>query len=218
VSSDEKPSWLPKTGVAFQIEPITHESLKPYATAIGESALAWNALQDEMAAMFWMLLGQDKGLEALAVWNVVENDRLQRKMLRELARITLLEKGECDAKQKQKMDDVEWLLKKADKLSGSRNDIVHSPLLSLTDVTDDKSSAVSPLTLNRNPRAIELSKKDLMSEIHWCRDTATVLLTYCRSLKFRVIYGANPWPARPQLPNRVGENHYLCQALVTPSK
>jgi len=159
VSSDEKPPWLPKTGVAFQVEPITHESLKPYATAIGEAALVWNALQDEIAAMFWMLFGQDKGLEALAIWNVVENDRLQRKMLRELAKITLLEKGERDAKHKQKMDDVEWLLIEADQLSDSRNDIVHSPLLSLTDVADNKSNAVSPLTIHRNPRAIKLSKK-----------------------------------------------------------
>ncbi len=215
MSSNEKPSWLPKPGVAFQIEPITHKSLKPYATAIGEAALAWNALQDEMAAMFWMLLGQDKGREALAVWNVVENDRLQRKMLCELARITLLEKEECDAKQKQKMDDVKWLLTEANKLSDSRNDILHSPLLSLTDIADEKSSSVSPLTINRNPRAIKLSKKDLMSEIHWCRDTATVLLTYCQSLKFRVIYGADPWPARPQLPNRGQKNLDPSQVLAT---
>src|SRR5260370_5978069 len=103
-------SWTPPKGVAFYVEPITHKSFRPYAKAIGEAALAWNALHKVMASMFWMLLGSDKGKEAAAIWNVLENDRLQRKMLWELAKATLFKIGMADGIQQQKLDNVDWII------------------------------------------------------------------------------------------------------------
>jgi hypothetical protein len=63
----------------WRVENAAHRSLKPYATAIGQTALAWNALHDDLASLFWMLLRTDDSLPILAIWNAIDSDRLQRK-------------------------------------------------------------------------------------------------------------------------------------------
>ena len=44
--------------------PYTHPAFRPYTTALGELALAWNGLHSEMALLFCTLMGG--GYEPLA--------------------------------------------------------------------------------------------------------------------------------------------------------
>src|SRR5882672_5246490 len=115
----------------WRVNELTHKSLHPYVTAIGQASVAWNALQEELGGLFAMIVGieagGDKGITS-TIWHTIDNDRTQRKLLLAASqRIHAFGKITDTA-----FEEIKWLKVEADKLSDARNDAIHSPLRSRT--------------------------------------------------------------------------------------
>lgn len=197
--TDLKPATLDAAIDLWMRKRVTHRSLRPYATAIGHANLAWNALHDEMAAAFLFLMRHGHGPALLAIWNAIENDRLQRRILRDASKAQFA--GTAD--RAEIADAVSWLVTEADKLSDARNNAVHAPIEAWASVIDPSRHTVEPAILHDNPRAKKLrERQDVLSELTWIRETAIQLQQYCAALKYCFPPNDAPLPDKPRLPNR----------------
>lgn len=192
------------SGSFWLVNPITHKSFRPYATAIGQAALAWNELQETLGNLFNIVVSKEAdGLGiALTLWHAIDSDRAQRKMLKDaLERITHFRRitpAQAGA--------IGWLLSEANKLSDARNDIIHSPLQSITDSENAKLVEIKPRSFTGHPRARKLARRHLLSEFRWCRDTAITLSIYCRRTQVALVDDTFPLPNIPRLPSRGQKN------------
>jgi len=173
----------------------------PYAITIGQLTLAWNALHETLAMLFFVAIANGRTRSALEIWNSAVYDRPKRAMLKAAVADNVLSDS-----QPQFASDVLWLCGEADKLEDSRNSAIHSPLIfhspsNALSVQRGTAGKVLPLVAFGNPRAMKLHKKDLLTEFRWCRDAAVTLNDFAKSLFFAVGSDA-PWPRRPSLPNR----------------
>jgi hypothetical protein len=177
---------------------------------------AWNALHEQLAAIFYKLLDRqvtrldEYGMEGdgderpIKLWTSSKFDRPKREMLK--AVIDTLSDEEQAAFPKL-AEEVTWILQRADSLEDARNDAVHSPLLLLgsTKVTQAIfGDMVIPDLMHGNPRSMKLARKDLLIEFRWCRDTSLVLRDFASQTSGSLALGVAvfPWPDRPSLPNR----------------
>lgn len=193
---------------------LTHKSFRPYAIAVGQAALAWNQLQESLGELFSSVVrieaADDLGI-IRTIWNSMESDRAQRKMIRAaLNRLANHEEISIEAHMQ-----IKWLLDEADKLSDDRNDAIHSPLESLTgSVTlapvigrpSVSTTHVRPQSRSGHPRAKKLAGKNLLDEFRRCRDTALVLSKHCTVVRWGLHREKNgkpqAWSKTPRLPNR----------------
>jgi hypothetical protein len=185
----------------------TAPEFRPYVTALGQLALAWNDLQESLAGLFWtsMLNGPPQAgdivdYRPLRIWQAVKSDRYQKDMLR-----AIIQHSKIDWKRPALVDDAKWLLGQAESLENSRNDAIHSPLFfaerSIYGLSTDKK--IRPADWLFNPRAVSLAKRsDLLAEFRYCRDTAISLSDYARAMDSALVHPKRPWPGRPRLPNR----------------
>jgi hypothetical protein len=198
-------------------ERFTERELRPYVTAIGQLSLAWNALHEQLAAIFRLLLDRqitkidEYGMEdggderPIKLWTSSKFDRPKRDMLK--AAVSTITEEERSAFPKL-VEDVTWILQRADSLEDARNDAVHSPLLLLGSNKATRevfgSAFVIPDLLHGNPRGIKLAQKDLLLEFRWCRDAALILRDFAYRISGSLSLGVVvfPWPERPSLPNR----------------
>jgi len=182
----------------------TRPEFRPYVTALGQLALAWNDLQEMLAVMFWTVMGTGERGLPLVVWYSLRSDRSQRDMLRAAVK-ALAESPERG--RPRLWTDVKWLLDECEKLEDARNDALHSPLVwfgdsPLAQLTGAIPS-VRPATFLGNPRADKLNKRsDLLAEFRWCRDKAITLADYAHLLELAISSQRYAWPEKPQLPNR----------------
>jgi hypothetical protein len=186
----------------------TSSEFKPYVAALGQLALAWNDLQESLAALFLTSLmngpphaGDIVDYRPLRIWHAVKSDRYQKEMLR-----AVVAHSHIDWKRSTLVDDVKWLLGQAENLENGRNDAIHSPLFfverSLYGLTHP-GKKIAPSDWLFNPRAVSLAKrKDLLAEFRYCRDAAISLSDYAREMDAALINPRQPWPGRPRLPNR----------------
>jgi hypothetical protein len=199
---------LPKRQVRFRdLKRYTGSAFRPYVTALGQFALAWNDLQESLGALFWTLrsprpvAGAFIYHESLFVWNGVKSDRTQREMLRAAVNHLI-----TDWERPELVNDVNWLLDKADCLANWRNDAIHSPLIIFTKGLGAVGERdVRPASYQFNPRAISLTERaDLLAEFRFCRDYAITLADYAHLIDLALINLPieRPWPSRPQLPTR----------------
>ena len=186
----------------------TSPEFKPYVTALGQLALAWNDLQESLKALFWTLMnprpqaGDSVTHTPLWVWSSIKSDRSQREMLK-----AAINHPQTQWDRNEIKDDVNWLIEKANSLEDSRNDAIHSPLFSVDKSlygTWPRSEKVAPAWRLFNPRAAKLSQRtSLLGEFRYCRDTAITLAEYALHIDSALI---NPtrraWPNRPSLPTR----------------
>ncbi len=188
----------------------TSDEFRPYVTAIGQVALAWNDLQESLKGLFWTILspfpvaGDRVDYTPLWVWSSIKSDRSQRDML-----MAASQKSQRDWNRPSARDDIKWILDRAESLEQSRNDAIHSPLFSakksLWGIQADasKRESVAPAYWLFNPRAVSLAKRDtLLGEFRFCRDTAIVLSDYAQAVDGALVNQNRPWPERPKLPNR----------------
>jgi|SRR6185437_10891481 len=188
----------------------TAQVFRPYVSALGQLALAWNDLQESLASLFWTtmskgipLAGDKVDFAALFVWHAVKSDRYQKDMLR-----AAVQRSITDWKRQKFRDDATWLLDRANELENWRNDAIHSPLFavdrSIYGLTEAAArEAVAPAWWLQNPRAINLSRRQhLLGEFRHCRDTAIVLSDFARSIDGALVNPRRPWPDRPSLPIR----------------
>jgi hypothetical protein len=186
----------------------TAAEFRPYVAALGQLTLAWNDLQESLAALFWTtmlysppLAGDFVNYTPLWVWHSIKSDRSQREMLK-----AAIDHSHTAWKRPSFVNDGKWLLDRAGELEDARNDAIHSPLFSV-----DKSlygMAAGPEKVAQaywlfNPRAKKLAKRDnLLRELRYCRDAAITLSDYAREIDRALINPSRPWPKKPLQPSR----------------
>jgi len=168
------------------------ELMEPIETALGRVVIAWNDLHDSMGWIFSRLVGVDSNL-GFPIWNSVIADRGQREMLRAAAWSSpvLDNRAEC-------AEDIDWLCKQTDGLSGKRNDAIHAPYKPIYDA--EGKGEVRPFYYLGNPRAIALSDKDLMEQLVWFYLSFECLHRYAEEINTALLAKDLPWPERPQMP------------------
>lgn len=177
-------------------------SCSPYLHELALVVVAWNELHLELSQMFCVVTGMRDVVTGLRIWHSTDNDRAQRKLLREalhsdfqhLSRVK--EKGRSFAEKAKR--EIEFILNEADKVSGPRNDAVHSPYLFELVGEEIKMCAFD---FFMSPRAKALSGKDLIVEFQRQRGIANVLSSYSQGIRLSLCQIPEPpCPTRPTLP------------------
>lgn len=181
----------------------TEQQMVPYAVALGQLVLSWNDLHERLASLFWTTMGGGWIDRPIAVWNSVNFDRARRGLLRAAVGSAAREQAEHPSL----VDDVKWLLDRCDELEEARNNAVHSPLLLVRIGIDHTRAAATrsravPDVLLRNPRALKLQQKDLLSEFRRVRASVLVLRDFAVRIDRALTADGAVWPRRPTLPNR----------------
>src|SRR5579864_1121854 len=193
-------SMAARASKLYFLNSFTEPRYRPYALALGQVNLAWNSLYSILALFFIVLHGEKVPPDVpLAVWNTSKSDRAQRDMLMAAAKSFLRIKNVAE-NFPTGFEDVKWLVAQIEKLEDVRNNIVHSPLA----IQGRKNLIlVVPDTSTGHPRALRLeetmSKRELLAEFKWCRDTALELRDYAWWM-YANLCGEGPWPERPRMP------------------
>lgn len=166
----------------------------PIATELGKLVYAWNELHEHLGHLFDFVINPKMPGAALAAWRAVENDRTQRTMLR------FSVEHAAHRIDKATLDEILWVLEKANSLTEHRNNAIHSPYAVFTG-TDGKTE-ILPLDFFGNPRARKLGGKDLIAEFQWCYACAQTLSGYAVALGSSLVSGL-PMPDRPTMPERL---------------
>jgi hypothetical protein len=167
------------------------ETFQPYAKALGELTLAWNDFHMALSSVFWAASKIPNKMTPQAMWNAIKSDRAQRDMLEALIDLRVLGHNlptniRCE---------IKWVLHEARKLEDTRNDALHSPLLS------EKGTVFAWYQLG-HARAEKLANKDLLKVFGWFYDTVIILRQYTELLSDAIGQPNEPLPKRPSLPNR----------------
>lgn len=171
------------------------EAFAAHAPQIGHIVFAWSRLQERLSDLFTLVSGTDESI-SYAIWRALYSDRSQRDILSAAANVALKDYARPDGLTDgpSPLDDVNWLLERADGLSGDRNVAIHSPYL--FEMRDGTLSVV----LNRPGR--QLSDTELAREFEIYRDEITALWRYAEALAsvIKIKSGPRPpWPERPLL-------------------
>lgn len=203
---DKRNKKRPRRQKSVRRQRFTEKIYEPYALAIGQVALAWNDLHEELAFLFVHLSGGGPTMvQSLAAWNSLKADRQKREMLVKV----LASRGERDAKQLPGLAaDAKWLLDRANSLEEARNNAIHSPLLLVLGspiafmerIADER--PIIPLTILGNPRAKKLALLDLLQEFRRCRNWTLCLRDFAAQLNAALSIEDSPWPCRPKQPDR----------------
>jgi hypothetical protein len=188
-------------------EPLMTRVFVPYATAIGFLLREWNDLQDALADLFVTIFGIRDGGLALAVWHAIPSDRLQRRMLRDLASYLFkpTESTDLDATQRANAvvwKEIEWILTSADSLGAKRDAAAHSPVALLL------SEPIEFIAhhLHGNPSAKTLKGKNLLAEFKLYQDRAATLHHHADQIEYYLRQGRrHTLPKRPSWPERPGK-------------
>jgi hypothetical protein len=105
---------------------LSRAEFRPYATALGQIALAWNGLLERLAFLFCMVMGGGQVNHFFATWYAIKNDRAQRDMLLAATKVDIANLSLYCPKLK---EDITWLLKRCDEIEEARNDALHSPFV-----------------------------------------------------------------------------------------
>jgi hypothetical protein len=190
---------------------FTEREYDPYTKLIGQVLLAWNDLHERLATLFVMAMGGGYVNRPLAIWHSVRNDVGKRHLLRTaIENLTPKER----AVRPKLVDEINWILERADKLEGLRDDSAHTPLSRLSSIRvvaipidldiGNRLPDVLPDTGFLNPRAMRLDKKarDLLVEFRYARERIVVLRDYVIAIDSAWGNARLPWPDRPALPER----------------
>lgn len=182
-------------------EQYTSAAYRPYVMAIGQLALAWNDLHETLGSLFIdITVVVDEKISA--AWQSLGSDRAKRGMLEAVAKSL----SPSDIKKNPRgKDDLIWLLRRVTSLEEDRNNAIHSPLRTYDGPIWEmlgKPRGIAPDDSSGNARAKKLLKKNLLIEYRYCRDAVIILRDYAEAIQDAWSYPKNPWPERPQLPNR----------------
>jgi hypothetical protein len=165
----------------------------PYITAAGEVVNAWNKLQKQLSLVFVATTGMPKDM-ATAIWHSVRSDAVQRDMLN--AAIVETNPDIWKGRLSSAKDDLERLLKVANKLSKARNDAIHAPVAL---AIDNGKLIPFPNYFHGNPRAKNLKGKDIVTEFRRLRDNANTLREFAEKAETALNHASYAWPDRPAL-------------------
>jgi hypothetical protein len=213
------------------IDSFAERAYAPYALAIGQFVLAWNALHEKLGLLFVMLLHSAPGWQTdrhyevdseefpddsaniqrwSGVWSSSALDRPKRAMLRALINPFII----ADLRHRpQFAADLTWILDEADKLEEIRNNAVHTPLVWVGKhpafgeyLLAQHNIDVIPNLILSNKRAITVTKRDLRNRLvddyRWAREATVVLCDFVGRIGNAMNIEGATWPHRPSLPNR----------------
>jgi hypothetical protein len=187
----------------FKPDRFTEPEFRPYVTAIGQAALAWNDLHERLALLFCSIMGGGWIDRPMGVWFSSQFDRPRRAMLRSAAETAT---GDEIGRHPTLVDDLVWVITQTDKLEDERNNMVHAPLYRVRPARYMFGlSGVMPNTMLGNTRAKRLDKSDILFEFRRIRDTALVLRDFASAMDVALTRERVPWPERPSLPARAPE-------------
>ena len=103
------------------------------------------------------------------------------------------------------LEDIVWLVNKAEGLEDKRNDALHAPLGVGANSTT-KTFEMVPWTILDNPRALKLEGKRLLEEFAWYMETAQTLHRFANAIHWVMAFQQSgdelkSWPERPRLPH-----------------
>lgn len=180
--------------VKKSIDSIVGAKIRPYFTAVGRVAHAWNQLQEALGQLFAEVVGSNHRV-ILAIWYSSKSDRAQHEMLR----AAIVGSGDNRWRRATARGDLEWLVNKATELAQKRNEAIHAPIGMIVDEGNPK---IIPSYFFGHPLAQSLQNKDLLQELDWCERWATALHNYADECRAGVRHAKRPWPRRPAQPNR----------------
>lgn len=180
---------------------FTSKVFRPYALLIGQIALAWNDLLEGLGDLFADIAPGAEDLQMNAIWQSAKADRAKRDMLKAAAAEMSLQTVRRHPKLE---EDIAWILGRMEGLENSRNNAIHSPLISRDGpiwAAFERELGVQPNDATGNTRALQLQGKDLLREFRNCRDLALVLGDYVEAITDALWSKQTAWPERPPLPN-----------------
>ncbi len=176
---------------------ITDPGFRPYVTALGQFTLAWNNLQNSLAFLFLVTMGDEVANQNIAVWSALKSDRSQRDIL-----LAATKNNTFPAIPIEFVSDVDWLCKEVNRLEDLRNDATHAPLYAHRRINGE--FLVLPATGFGNARAAKLIDKDILAEFRFGRDVAGLLAQFtveiADGLRHILAGEIHEWPSRPKLP------------------
>ena len=173
-----------------------------YLQELGLVVVAWNELHLELSQLFCVVDGISDMATGLQIWHLKNDDRKQRKLLREALRgdlqhlLRIKDKGGKYSELAK--SDIKYILEKVDKISRSRNSVIHSPYLF---AIEGKAITMQSFDFFMSPHAKKLSEKDLLLEFRRQRETYTALSAFAQNVRLALyLIPEPPWPQRPTLP------------------
>ena len=153
-----------KPTVTQYINPLERGKVRrgcsPYLHELGLVVVAWNELHLELSQLFCVVAGISDMATGLRIWHSTDNDRAQRKLLRESIRGDLQHiprvKDKGGKFSERARNDIEYILKKVDSISGPRNSAIHSPYLF---AIEGKAITMQSFDFFMSPRAKKLKGK-----------------------------------------------------------
>jgi hypothetical protein len=175
---------------------LLDKAFEPYAKAIGYFLRDWNDLQEQFSRLFLFVVGNPDPDIFLAIWHSIPNDRMQRGMLRAAAARRFM--AHEPASNKGLLEEINWLLEKADSLGRQRDDAAHVPVALLI----DEPFEFIAHALGGNPMAKKLKGKRLLDEFNLYRQRAKVLRSHATQIELYLSLGrTSPLPKTPAWPN-----------------
>jgi hypothetical protein len=101
----------------------TREAIEAYSVAVGLVVYEWNDLHEKLARRFALVREGDRR-ETLAEWYAIRSDTRQRERFRCAIAETTSGRWKTSPRAP---DDLKWLLNRADKLAGDRNNAIYAP-------------------------------------------------------------------------------------------
>jgi len=193
--ADPKDDRQPNT-ILMPTEAVVRERADQYVAALGRVAHSWNYLQERLGQLFTKVAPTAPHNIMLAVWYSQQNDRNQRRMLRAAINAGAMSIYK-DTIPTTAADDILWLLKEADELSGRRDQAIHAPACLTTDVNGTQMSAAYYFG---NHIAYNLKDKNLIDEFDVSEWRADQLSKYIIQIVNTLDRGTQSWPQkRPSL-------------------
>jgi hypothetical protein len=182
----------------------TNRVIRPFALEVGKISIEWNKMQEYLGLVFGSMFPHHQNIPAashrdiaLAVWHSAASDRAQREMLRAAANAAFKNKLASPPKA---LDDIEWILNEADRMSGPRNNAIHSAFM--LGYSGDELVA-QPLWIFGNINAKKLNDKD-KSLLPWLilqRKKTETLASFAYAVHYALSHQPTSWPKRPPLPH-----------------
>jgi hypothetical protein len=220
---------MAKARPKYKGDRFTEKKALPYATLIGQVALTWNELHENLCLIFMQLMRHDLFGPSISVWQSSQADRAKRAMLDAALKAlqtsdeerSVPEPGDKRRAETHKL--IAWLLNEITPIEDRRNDAVHAPLTVLGpgyfralkasgwgDMSGSPGSpGAVPYRVLSNVRAHKVAARtekhalrDLREEYAHTRDVTAVLSEFAIRLWRAMANEKRPLPEVPLLPNR----------------
>ncbi len=180
--------------------PYTDKAFEPLALVLGQLTLVWNDLHESLAIVFCSVMGGGNIGHLLAIWHALNVDRAQREILKAAVKSGLSPGQQNEVGRRKVTNDIIWLCDRANDIEDTRNDALHVPFWGTR--TKGQKPIIAPLTGLGHIRAEKFLGKDILSELRWFRDYASLLRNFAIEIDHALSDYKRPWPDRPKLPVR----------------